>query len=213
MISIVDYGMGNLRSVQKAFERLGTAAEIVDRPQDLAAATVMVLPGVGAFRDAIAALRQHDLVGPIQDHIAADKPFLGICLGLQLLFDMSYEDGEHEGLGIVPGEVIRFRSQPGLRIPHMGWNEVCPVRGGPQSADCLFDGIPEGSHFYFVHSYHVVPREAAVVAGVTDHGGEFVSVIARGPMVATQFHPEKSQTHGLRLLENFARQLTVNAAT
>jgi glutamine amidotransferase len=213
MVSIVDYGMGNLRSVQKAFERLGTAAEIVDRPQDVARATAMVLPGVGAFRDAIAALRQHDLIGPIKDHIAADKPFLGICLGLQLLFDVSYEDGEHEGLGVVPGEVVRFRSQPGLRIPHMGWNEVRPVRGDSGSAaDYLFEGIPEGSHFYFVHSYHVVPREAAVVAGVTDHGGDFVSVIARGRMAATQFHPEKSQTYGLRLLENFAGQLTVNAA-
>lgn len=210
MISIVDYGMGNLRSVQKAFERLGVPAAIVDQPRELADATAMVLPGVGAFRDAIAALRQHDLIEPIRDHIAADKPFLGICLGLQLLFDVSYEDGEYEGLGIVPGEVVRFRSQAGLRIPHMGWNQVHQVSEGRSqgSAASLFDGIPDGSHFYFVHSYHVVPTDEAVVAGVTDHGGEFVSVIARGNLVATQFHPEKSQTHGLKLLENFASQLT-----
>ena len=142
MIHIVDYGMGNLRSVQKAFERLGVEAKICDRPQELRDAAAMVLPGVGAFRDAIAALRQHDLVGAIEEHIAADKPFLGICLGLQLLFDVSFEDGEYEGLGIVPGEVVRFESQPGLRIPHMGWNEITYTQQLPVFAD-----IPEGSHF------------------------------------------------------------------
>ncbi len=202
MIHIVDYGMGNLRSVQKAFEKLGVEATICDRPQELRDATAMVLPGVGAFRDAIAALKEHDLVGPLEEHIAADKPFLGICLGLQLLFDVSYEDGVYEGLGIVPGEVVRFESQPGLRIPHMGWNEITYAQQLPVFAD-----IPEGSHFYFVHSYHVVPQDESIVACRTDHGGEFVSAIARGQMVATQFHPEKSQTYGLKLLENFAGQL------
>ncbi len=212
VIHIVDYGMGNLRSVQKAFERLGVEAVIADKPQDLADAAAMVLPGVGAFRDAIAAIRQHDLAGPIGDHIAADRPFLGICLGLQLLFDVSYEEGQFEGLGIVPGEVVRFRSQPGLRIPHMGWNEVRRgTEGGDRGSGIrLFERIPEGSHFYFVHSYHVVPKDESVIAGVTDHGGEFVSVIARGRMAATQFHPEKSQTHGLQLLQNFAGQLKVD---
>ena len=204
MIHIVDYGMGNLRSVQKAFERLGVEAKICDRPQELRDAAAMVLPGVGAFRDAIAALRQHDLVGAIEEHIAADKPFLGICLGLQLLFDVSFEDGEYEGLGIVPGEVVRFESQPGLRIPHMGWNEITYTQQLPVFAD-----IPEGSHFYFVHSYHVVPKDESVIACRTNHGGEFVSAIAKGQMVATQFHPEKSQTFGLKLLENFASQLMV----
>ncbi|MCA9074323.1 MAG: imidazole glycerol phosphate synthase subunit HisH [Planctomycetaceae bacterium] len=210
MIHIVDYGMGNLRSVQKAFERHGVEATICDRPQELREAEAMVLPGVGAFRDAIAALKQHDLVGPIEEHIAADKPFLGICLGLQLLFDVSYEDGEYEGLGIVPGEVVRFKSQPGLRIPHMGWNEVRFLEAISQqpSANSVFQDIPEHSHFYFVHSYHVVPKDESVIACRTDHGGEFVSAIARGRMVATQFHPEKSQTYGLKLLENFAGQLT-----
>ena len=145
-----------------------------------------------------------DLVGAIEEHIAADKPFLGICLGLQLLFDVSFEDGEYEGLGIVPGEVVRFESQPGLRIPHMGWNEITYTQQLPVFAD-----IPEGSHFYFVHSYHVVPQDESVIACRTNHGGEFVSAIAKGQMVATQFHPEKSQTYGLKLLENFASQLMV----
>lgn len=204
MIHIVDYGMGNLRSVQKAFERLGVEATIADSPTKLAQAEAMVLPGVGAFRDAIAALRQHDLVGPIEEHIAADRPFLGICLGLQLLFDVSFEDGEFEGLGIIPGQVIRFTSQPGLRIPHMGWNQVQFTQEHP-----VFEGVMPGSHFYFVHSYHVVPEDDAVVAARTDHGGMFVSAVARGNLVATQFHPEKSQNNGRQLFENFARQLAV----
>lgn len=207
MIHIVDYGMGNLRSVQKAFERLGSEAVITNSPRALQDAPAMVLPGVGAFRDAIAALHQQDLVGPICDHILADRPFLGICLGLQLLFDVSYEDGEFEGLGIIPGEVVRFRSQVGLRIPHMGWNEVQLVQPLP-----LFDGIETGSHFYFVHSYHVVPRDASVVAATTDHGGPFVSAIARGNLVATQFHPEKSQDNGRRLFENFSRGVEASAS-
>lgn len=205
MIHIVDYGMGNLRSVQKAFERLGIEAVISDSPSTLADAPAMVLPGVGAFRDAIAALKQHDLDGPIRDHIAADRPFLGICLGLQLLFDVSYEDGEHEGLGIVPGEVVRFQSQPGLRIPHMGWNQLEFTQSHP-----VFAGIDDGAYFYFVHSYHVVPTDDAVVAARTDYGSQFVSAIARGNMVATQFHPEKSQNNGRQLFENFAHQLTVD---
>jgi imidazole glycerol-phosphate synthase subunit HisH len=207
MIHIVDYGMGNLRSVQKAFERLGAEAVITDSPAELADAPAMVLPGVGAFRDAIAALKQQDLVGPIEEHIAADRPFLGICLGLQLLFDVSSEDGEHAGLGIIPGEVVRFGSQPGLRIPHMGWNQLHVTKPHP-----VFDGIDEGSHFYFVHSYHVVPQDGSVVAARTDHGGEFVSAIASGNVVATQFHPEKSQENGRRLFENFARLATAEVA-
>ncbi len=202
MIYIVDYGMGNLRSVQKAFERLGVEATIADTPAALRGAEAMVLPGVGAFRDAIAALRQRDLVEVVREHVALDRPFLGICLGLQLLFDVSYEDGEFEGLGIVPGQVVRFDSQPGLRIPHMGWNEVEVTRPHP-----VFAGPEQPSHFYFVHSYHVQPADPSVVIGQTDHGGPFVSAIARGALVATQFHPEKSQQTGRRLLENFARQL------
>jgi len=199
MIQIVDYGMGNLRSVQKAFERLGVPAEICTRPENLQDCEKLVLPGVGAFRDAIAELRRQGFVEPIKAHIAAGKPFLGICLGLQLLFDVSYEDGTWEGLGVVPGEVVRFPENPELKVPHMGWNRVEPVGSCP-----LLAGIPPDSYFYFVHSYYVVPRDESVIAGRTEYGRTFTSVIQRGNMFATQFHPEKSQQFGLKLLQNFA---------
>ena len=199
MIQIVDYGMGNLRSVQKAFEKLAVAAEICTNPADLKHCDRLVLPGVGAFRDAIAELRRQDFVEPIKAHIAAGKPFLGICLGLQLLFDVSHEDGTWEGLGIVPGKVVRFPDSHELKVPHMGWNRVTAAAGCP-----LFAGIPADSFFYFVHSYYVVPDDPAVVAGRTEYGQEFTSVVQRGNMFATQFHPEKSQKLGLQLLANFA---------
>ncbi|MDA0282936.1 MAG: imidazole glycerol phosphate synthase subunit HisH [Planctomycetota bacterium] len=199
MIHIVDYGMGNLRSVQKAFEKLGVEAVVCTKASDLAEAEKLVLPGVGAFRDAIGHLKDQDMVRPIRDHIAAGRPFLGICLGLQLLFDVSYEDGEFEGLGIVPGKVVRFKEQPELKIPHMGWNSLHFAGSSP-----LFEGIPAGSHVYFVHSYYVVPDDDSVVAASTEHGTEFCSSITRGNLFATQFHPEKSQSVGLRLLKNFA---------
>lgn len=199
MIQIIDYGMGNLRSVQKACEKLGHSAEICTQPEQVAGARKLILPGVGAFRDAIAQLKEHRLVEAIRDHVDAGKPFLGICLGLQLLFDVSYEDGEYEGLGIIPGQVVRFESRPGLKIPHMGWNSLQIERANP-----LLEGLHDGDHVYFVHSYHVVPEEDSVVATRTDHGGPFVSMIARDNLFATQFHPEKSQRVGLQLLENFA---------
>jgi len=199
MIKIVDYGMGNLRSVQKAFEKLGVEAEICARATELADAEKLVLPGVGAFRDAIGELRKQQMVQPVLDHIASGKPFLGICLGLQLLFDVSYEDGEWEGLGVVSGKVVRFEGQPGLKIPHMGWNRLDVLEQTP-----LLDGIPEDAHFYFVHSYYVVPSEESVVATRTAHGCRFVSMIARRNLFAMQFHPEKSQRVGLKLLKNFA---------
>lgn len=199
MITIVDYGMGNLRSVQKAFERLGHEATIASSASEVARASKLILPGVGAFRDAIAELKRQELAGPVCDHIAADKPFLGICLGLQLLFDVSWEDGQWEGLGVLPGEVVRFDEQPGLKIPHMGWNclEVA-------QRTVLLEGIPDGAYFYFVHSYYVAPADESVVATRTVHGNRFVSMVARGNLFATQFHPEKSQQVGLKLLSNFA---------
>ena len=199
MIKIVDYGMGNLRSVQKAFEKLGHAAEICDQPSQLSDADKLVLPGVGAFRDAIHELRRKEMVSPILDHLASGKPFLGICLGLQLLFDVSYEDGEWPGLGIVPGKVVRFQDQLDLKIPHMGWNQL-KMTGEP----ALFANIPGDAHFYFVHSYHVVPTDRSVVIAESEHGERFVAAIGRGNLWATQFHPEKSQKHGLQLLANFA---------
>lgn len=199
MITIVDYGMGNLRSVQKAFERVGTAAVIASKPREVAAAEQLVLPGVGAFRDAIAELRRKDLVKPVLDHIAGDKPFLGICLGLQLLFDVSFEGGEYEGLGVVPGEVKRFPESPGFKVPHMGWNRLKQNGNRP-----IFHEIPPEAHFYFVHSYYVAPNDHSVVAATTDYIVPFVSAISRENLVAVQFHPEKSQRYGLQLLKNFA---------
>ncbi len=199
MIKIIDYGMGNLRSVQKALEKLGFEATLCGSADELHGAEKLILPGVGAFRDAIAALKEHGLVDAIREHIAADRPFLGICLGLQLLFDKSYEDGEYEGLGIVPGEVVRFEDQPGLKIPHMGWNQLQPA-GSPR----LLEGIPSESHFYFVHSFYVVPRDEDVIAARCEHGTTFTAAIERGNLFATQFHPEKSQNAGLKLLRNFA---------
>ncbi|MBI1310530.1 imidazole glycerol phosphate synthase subunit HisH [bacterium] len=199
MIHIVDYGMGNLRSVQKAFESLGIEAAICTSASELTDCPKMVLPGVGAFRDAVHELKRQDMVGPIRDHVASGRPFLGICLGLQLLFDVSYEDGEWEGLSLVPGKVVRFEDQPDLKIPHMGWNTLQIARPNP-----LLAGIDEGSYVYFVHSYHVVPDDEAVIATRTEHGIPFVSSIARDNLFATQFHPEKSQSIGLRLLKNFA---------
>lgn len=199
MIKIVDYGMGNLRSVQKAFEKIGAEAVIVSRPAEAEGAQKLVLPGVGAFRDAIQELKRTELDGPVREHIAADKPFLGICLGLQMLFDLSYEDGEWEGLGVLKGKVVRFADQPDLKIPHMGWNSLefaKPTR--------LFEGVPGGSSVYFVHSYYVVPEDESVIAARTEHGTRFVSAVSRNNLFATQFHPEKSQSLGLRLLRNFA---------
>jgi glutamine amidotransferase len=207
MIAIIDYQMGNLRSVQKAFEKVGHAAEISSDPKELANADRIVLPGVGAFQDAIAELQRRHLVGPIQDAIAEGKPFLGICLGLQLLFDVSYEDGEHEGLGIVPGKVVRFKISPEYKVPHMGWNECRIVRETP-----IMAGIEDDSHFYFVHSYHVVPDDPNVVALEADYDQPFCAMIRRDNLIATQFHPEKSQAKGLHMLRNFA-ELPIAAST
>jgi glutamine amidotransferase len=199
MIAIIDYEMGNLRSVQKGFERTGHAATITSDPAVLAKADRIVLPGVGAFRDAIAALRERRLVEPIREAIGVGKPFLGICLGLQLLFERSFEDGEHEGLGVIPGDVRRFDLPPEFKVPHMGWNQVCFRRRSP-----LFAGVDEATHFYFVHSYFVSPRDPAWVATETDYAMQFCSSVWQGNLFAVQFHPEKSQSAGLHLLKNFA---------
>ena len=199
MIAIIDYQMGNLRSVQKAFERVGHAATITSNRNALATADKIVLPGVGAFADAISELKRRELVGPIREAIAANKPFLGICLGLQLLFDVSYEDGEHEGLGVIEGKVVRFDLPTGFKVPHMGWNQLSFQHRPP-----IFDGVRDGTHFYFVHSYYVVPSDWSVVAGTASYSSPFCAMIWRRNVVATQFHPEKSQHAGLHVLRNFA---------
>lgn len=193
MVTIVDYGSGNLRSVQKAFEHLGAAATITDDPAVVADAERLVLPGVGAFGDAMQELRRRDLVAPILAHVRADRPFFGICMGLQLLFETGWEGGRHEGLGLLAGDVTRFELPAGFKVPHMGWNTVAWLSGER----------PSGEHFYFVHSYHARPADESVVAAVTDYGGPFCAAVARGRLFATQFHPEKSQAAGLRLLQAF----------
>ncbi len=198
MIAIVDYGMGNLRSVEKAFAKVGHQATITNEPEQLDAASKIVLPGVGAFADAIAELHRRNLVEPLKRAVEQGKPFLGICLGLQLLFDVSYEDGEHQGLGIVPGKVVRFETSD-LKVPHMGWNQLQIRRPSP-----VLNGLAAGTHVYFVHSYYVVPEDESVVATITEYGVPFTSSIWRDNLFATQFHPEKSQADGLRILANFA---------
>ena len=200
-ISIIDYGMANLRSVQKAFEHVGAHARIISRPEEIDAAQKLVLPGVGAFRHAVAPLRQRGLAGPSVRHIEGGRPFLGICLGLQMLFDVGYEDGEHQGLGVLKGSCVRFDvdERLGLKVPHMGWNQLAVRRPSP-----LFRDLPAGAGVYFVHGYHVVPADESVVATTTDYGRPFVSSVWRDNVMATQFHPEKSQRAGMQILSNFA---------
>ena len=201
MVTIVDYGSGNLRSVQKAFERLGVAASITDDPQAVAAARRLVLPGVGAFGDAMRELHARGLVAPILEHIRADRPFFGICMGLQLLFETGWEGGRHAGLGVLAGDVARFDLPSGMKVPHMGWNTV-----SWSGTDFPESSVGGGRYFYFVHSYHARPADPAVVAATTDYGGPFCSAVRRGRLFATQFHPEKSQAVGMQLLKTFVRE-------
>jgi len=200
-IGILDYGMANLRSVQNGFAQAGHTARVISTADEIRYVDRLVLPGVGAFQDAVATLRQHGLDQAIIRHIDAGKPFLGICLGLQMLFDVGYEDGEHAGLGVLRGTCERFKVDQthGLKVPHMGWNQIQFVKPSP-----LFKGLADESNVYFVHGYHVVPADNSVVATTTDYGGKFVSSIWRDNVVATQFHPEKSQRVGLTILKNFA---------
>jgi glutamine amidotransferase len=195
---IVDYGMANLRSVQKALEKVGCAAAITGDPNRVAAADKVVLPGVGAFRDAIAKINETSLAAPLLDHVRGGKPFFGICLGLQLLFTKSHEDGEYRGLDYFRGEVVRFADVPGLKVPHMGWNQLRVRRPAPPLA-----GFPENGSVYFVHSYYVVPRDAGIIAAETDYPTPFASAVWHENVFATQFHPEKSQRVGLEMLRRF----------
>lgn len=198
-VAVIDYGMGNLRSVAKAVEAAGAAVRIVTRPAEIGDAAGLVLPGVGALADCVTALKAGGLDRAVADWIRADRPFLGVCLGLQALFDYS-EEADTPGLGIFPGKVVRFRVPAGLKIPHMGWNTVRFTQPG----SALTVGLKtEGEAFYFVHSYHCVPADPALVLGECDYGGTFTAAIARGRCFATQFHPEKSQAKGIQLYRNF----------
>ncbi|MET0501118.1 MAG: imidazole glycerol phosphate synthase subunit HisH [Candidatus Binatia bacterium] len=205
MIAIIDYGMGNLRSVQKGFERMGFAARVTRDVGEIVSAQGVVLPGVGAFQACMENLGRFELIEPIREIVRGQKPFLGICLGFQLLFSESEEFGKQKGLDLFPGKVIGFPNQEGLKVPHMGWNSIQKKQTSP-----FLDGISDGDYVYFVHSYYVVPESDSVVATTTDYGSEFVSSIATDHLFACQFHPEKSQDLGLRILANFGRFVASN---
>jgi len=204
VIAIVDYGMGNVRSVQKAFERLGHAALVTPDPERVRLAAAVVLPGVGAFGDCMANLEKGALREPVVESIRAGKPFLGICLGLQLLFTQSEEFGRQKGLDLVPGRVVRFPSTApsgeALKVPHIGWNQL-----RWRSRARIFEDVPEEGYLYFVHSYYVEPEDPSWIAGTTQYGLPFTSAIARDNVWGVQFHPEKSQSLGLSILDRFGR--------
>jgi glutamine amidotransferase len=195
---IVDYGAGNLHSVARAVYEQGVRPRITSTARYLDVAEALIVPGVGAAADTMRNLRQHGLVEPIREYIDSGRPFLGVCMGQQALFDASEEGGEHECLGVLKGRIVKLPE--GVKIPHMGWNRVRIVRDHP-----IFEGIADGSFFYFVHSYYPAPEEPAVTIGETDYGTTFASVVAKDNVVATQFHPEKSGDDGLRLYGNFLR--------
>jgi glutamine amidotransferase len=195
-IVIIDYGVGNFRNVQKAFQAVGADAEISDSVAVVQSAQALALPGVGAFGDAISNLRQRNLDRPVLDAVKAGKPLIGICVGLQLLFDESEEMGHHTGLGILPGKIVRFSKT--LTVPHMGWNQIEPARDHP-----LLVGIEHGDFAYFAHSYYAVPQNSGDIVACTNYGQPYPSVVGRNNVCAIQFHPEKSQHVGLKILENF----------
>ena len=200
MIALLDYGSGNLRSVEKALRKVGADLLVTTRPESLRDARAIVLPGVGAFDDCISAMQRQELLGAVREFIQTGKPFLGICVGYQALFEKSEEFNScAAGLGIFGGKVVRFTERPGLKIPQIGWNQLEVTR-----PDCpLYNGIPDGSHVYFVHSFYPQPTDPSIVATRTDYGDPFASSVWRDNVFATQFHPEKSQAVGLRLLKNF----------
>jgi len=200
MIALVDYGMGNLRSVEKALEKVEFNVLRTSDPSDLDKAKAIVVPGVGAFGDAIHNLEKLDLKDKIIEHIENGKPYFCICLGLEILFEYGYEFGSHEGLGVIKGSVVRFDDKLNIKIPHMGWNQIWKKKDSK-----MFKDIEDGSYFYFVHSYYVKPDEKDIIATTTDYGIDFCSSIEKDNIWAVQFHPEKSQTLGLKLLENFRK--------
>jgi len=203
---IVDYGAGNLHSVARAVIRAGVRPLITSNPRYVPEAEALIVPGVGAAADTMSNLRTHGLVEPIREYLASGRPFLGVCMGQQALFDVSEEGGEHECLGVLPGRVVRLPN--GLKVPHMGWNQVRIMRPHP-----IFEGIPDASYFYFLHSYYPRPDDHSVVIGETEYGVTFASVVAKDSIVATQFHPEKSGEIGLRMYANFLRIATTAGAT
>lgn len=195
MIAIIDYGMGNLHSVSKAVERLGCEVEVTSDPARIAAADGAILPGVGAFGDAMANLRETGLVDVVKEYAASGKPLLGICLGMQLLFTESEEHGVHQGLDLLPGRVVRFQGD--YKVPHMGWNELSFKRQSP-----LFEGVEPG-HVYFVHSFHALPERSSDLLAVADYHQPVTAIVGRDSVFGMQFHPEKSSALGMALLRRF----------
>lgn len=202
-IAIVDYSMGNLRSVEKALQRAGANAFVTDSPAKIRKAKAVVLPGVGAFGEAMKRLKRGGLVKPLSDALDEGKPFLGICLGLQLLFERSEESKTQKGLGFLKGSVVKFKKRGKLKIPHMGWNTL---EQGPAKANDYLKGLSKNDYFYFVHSYFPVPKDGSCVASRTEYGSRFCSAVAKGSLFASQFHPEKSGAQGQRLLKNFVHK-------
>lgn len=202
MIAVIDYGMGNLGSVAKAFDAIGAKALVTDNPKDLNKSSKIVLPGVGAFGDAMKSLRKLKLIPALMQNISDGKPYLGLCLGMQVLFDESEEGRKVAGLGILKGKVKRFKFKRGipLKVPHMGWNTINTKNGCP-----LFRGIPDNAWMYFVHSYYVAPKDRSVIAATTGYGMDFTSAICKDNIFGTQFHPEKSQGSGMDILNNFVK--------
>ncbi len=204
MIAIIDYKMGNVRSVAKAFESLGAKVTLTASKTKLAKANALVLPGVGAFAAGMKNLRKMGLIPEIKKAIAQGKPFLGICLGQQLLFSQSSEHGVHKGLDIIPGEVVKFK--PGLKIPHMGWNTIQRTENRKQKTEKdILAGVKDESYFYFVHSYYVKPKSKKCIIASTEYSQRFASIVGQGNTFGIQFHPEKSSDIGLKILENFCR--------
>ena len=210
-VALIDYGMGNLRSVQRAFEACGAAVRVVRSPEETAGARAVIFPGQGAIVDAMRELKARGFDSFLKDWIAADKPFFGICLGLQMLFEHS-EEGDTPALGVFPGRVRKFSENLGLKIPHMGWNTIS-IRQNEASGTLARGLAPEGESFYFVHSYFVETPDASLVWSETEYGARFTSAIRRGNVFATQFHPEKSQAKGLQLYKNFLDSLPANSET
>jgi len=202
MITIIDYGMGNLRSVQKAFEKFCSNVVVSASANDILKADKIVLPGVGAFKTAMDELKKRGLIDPIKKSIEKGRPFLGICLGLQLLFSESEEGGRIKGLDVIKGKVKRFKRKDGLKIPHMGWNSIETQRHKDTMTQVL-DGVDSGSYMYFVHSYYVAPKDKDVILCETDYGRNFTSGVRKDNVYGFQFHPEKSQAAGLKIVENF----------
>ena len=201
-IVIIDYGMGNLRNVQKGFEKVGVEATLTRNKKEIGRASAIVLPGVGAFRDCMENLERYGLIEPLLQSVEKGKPYLGICLGLEILFSESEEFGSHKGLNLIRGNVVKFKPDPEHKVPHMGWNTIEKEKEIP-----MLRGVGSGDFFYFVHSYYVVPEEAQWASTFTTYGKTFVSSIWKENLFATQFHPEKSQEKGLRILENFVKSI------